>query len=125
MPIYPYKCETCAHEFDKTRSMDDRDAPQECPKCNSTQIRRLIVSVAINFVGDGWTSKNLRVQRQMNARRSQLAQKEREAKGDGAVPSLQPNVGGQEVGSWSEAKKLAASQGKNASTYDAKIKESR
>jgi hypothetical protein len=59
----------------------------------------------------------------MAARRGHLADKEREAKGDGMIPSLQPNVGGEQVSSWAEASKLAKDQGKDTSGYEQRARE--
>ena len=35
---------------------------------------------------------------------------------------IQPNVGGEQVDSWSEAQRLAQSRGKDASSYDSLVK---
>jgi hypothetical protein len=75
------------------------------------------------FKGDGWVSKNLRVAGQMADKNKRLDQKQNERKREAPGVKLAPNVDGERVGSWSEAKKLAESQGKDGSTYNAKIRE--
>jgi hypothetical protein len=71
------------------------------------------------FKGDSWTTKNNRVKAQMREKNKRLAAKEREQKGDGMIPQLAPNVGGERVDSWNEAAKLAKSHGKDTSGYEA------
>ena len=49
MPEYDFRCEKCAHRFSvnyKTYAMYD-SAIARCPRCESTDLRRLISQVAI------------------------------------------------------------------------------
>lgn len=72
----------------------------------------------VTFAGDGWASKNNRIKGQMRAKNKRLDAKERERKGDGAGGvSLAPNVDGKRTDSWSDAVKLAKSQGKDTTGY--------
>jgi hypothetical protein len=70
------------------------------------------------FRGDGWASKNNRIAGQMKDKNKRLKGKEREQKGDGMIPTLAPNVGGEQTSSWAEAAKLAKDKGKDTSGYD-------
>jgi hypothetical protein len=81
----------------------------------------------VGFVlrGDGWTGKNLKIKGQMARRRAKLAGKEREIKNDGPGVRLAPNVGGERVDSWAEAKRLAKSKGKDTSSYDGMVRKER
>jgi hypothetical protein len=74
-------------------------------------------------VGDGWASKNLRVASQMRRKNERLGAREREMKGDGTVPQLVPNVGGERTESWSDAAKLAKDRGHDASGYEHRARE--
>lgn len=125
MPFYGYACNACGHTFDKLRPMDERNDPVSCPECGSEDTKRTIDVPMLNFPGDGWTTKNLRVKGQMEKHRKGLAEKEQEFKRDGNMPKLTPNVGGTVVDSWADAKKLAASQGKDTASYDKKIAEAK
>lgn len=79
---------------------------------------KLITPIGFVLKGDGWTGKNIRVKNQMREKNKRLKSKERDYKGDGMVPTLAPNVGGERVDSWSDAAKLAKSKGKDTSGYD-------
>lgn len=120
MAIYPYECESCETSFEIEMSMSKYDSKTKfaCPACDSEETRRIFTVPYVNFSGDGWATKNNRIAGQMRDKNKRLAVKEREQKGDGMVPTLAPNVGGERVGSWSEAAKLAKSKGKDTTGYE-------
>lgn len=118
MPMYTYHCEACDVEFDEMGRIADHRSPKECPTCGSLSERSLGEFPGFILVGDGWPGKNHRIRGQMERKNERLAAKEREQKGDGMVPSLVPNVGGERTDSWSDAAKLARSQGRDASGYE-------
>lgn len=41
MPIYEYKCNDCENDFEQVSASHDRDHVK-CPKCHSSNIKRLI-----------------------------------------------------------------------------------
>ena len=116
MPTYAYTCPNCHASFEKSIPIADRDAPQECI-CGGTATKTL---TPLNFVlkGDGWPGKNIKIRGQMAAKNQRLASKER----DLPTQRLVPNVGGEETDTWSEAKQLAASKGKDTTGYDTQIR---
>jgi putative FmdB family regulatory protein len=120
MTTYPYECQTCEHQFEIQMRMSEYEPGMKfpCPECGSTDVTRILTPPMINFSGDGWGTKNGRIAGQMREKNKRLAAKEREMKGDGMIPSLAPNVGGERVDSWSDAAKLAKSKGKDTSGYE-------
>lgn len=42
MPLYEYRCTTCGEVFERLRRIQDADREQECPRCASQQIERLL-----------------------------------------------------------------------------------
>lgn len=120
MPTYPYECQACelAFEIEMRMSEYDPKAVRPCPGCTSEDTMRVFTVPYVNFTGDGWATKNNRVQGQMRRKNERLAGKEREMKGDGMVPSLVPNVGGERADSWGDAAKLAKARGKDSSGYE-------
>lgn len=121
MPTYAYKCPSCEHAFDVRKSVSEYDSPESCPEC-STEAEKQITGMRFNLPGDDWPGKNMRVNKQMAAKNARLRKKEEEIKRDAPGVTLAPNVDGERVGSWSEAKKLAESKGKDASSYDSYIR---
>jgi len=54
MPIYEYRCESCAGKFEVLTRFAERDKAQVCPTCESTRTRVLVSSFA--FAGTGESS---------------------------------------------------------------------
>jgi putative FmdB family regulatory protein len=117
MPTYTYRCESCTLDFEKFLPMSRFREPQACPECGASPATKTVTATNFILKGDGWAGKNNRIRGQMAKKNQRLAQKENEYKKDAGI-KLAPNVGGQRVDSWSEASKLAASQGKDTSGYD-------
>lgn len=54
MPTYTFVCQDCGERFEKFQRPSDPD-PEECPKCKSTEIKRLIGSGGgVLFKGSGF-----------------------------------------------------------------------
>jgi putative FmdB family regulatory protein len=47
MPIYEYRCESCAEKFELLTRFAERDIAQACPACESTKTRVLVSSFAV------------------------------------------------------------------------------
>lgn len=121
MPTYTYLCSSCENPFEMSRPMAESSDPQPCPECGGTG-KRTITSANFILKGDSWPGKNIKINGQMTQKNRVLDKKQEARKRDPAV-RLAPNVNGERVDSWSEAKSLAVSQGKSGGTYDAKIRE--
>jgi putative FmdB family regulatory protein len=114
MPAFDYAC-PCGEKFSRTLPISKRDEAQFCPSCSS-ESPKIATEVAFVLRGDGWFGKNLTIKRQMEEKNRVLETRQKERYG-GQV-SLAPNVDGERVDSWREAKSLAASKGKDTSSYD-------
>jgi len=123
MPIYAYQCtnDECEKEFELHLPFAEYDKTQVCPVCE-TSADKQITPVGFVLKGDSWPGKNLRIKSQMAAKNQRLAGKENEKKRDAPPVQLAPNVEGERVASWSDAKKLAGSKGKDTSSYDSLIR---
>jgi putative FmdB family regulatory protein len=53
MPIYEYRCESCAGKFEVLTRFAERDIAQVCPSCESTKTRVLVSSFAFGGGGGG------------------------------------------------------------------------
>jgi putative FmdB family regulatory protein len=117
MPIYEYECLSCQHPFDALLSVANRDEPQPCPECGG-ESKKVISAVRFNLPGDDFPGKNNRIAGQMKDKNKRLTAKQNQAKRDGKVPSLVPNVEGEQTKDWKDATKLAKSKGKDTTGYD-------
>ncbi|HSH43942.1 MAG TPA: FmdB family zinc ribbon protein [Arenicellales bacterium] len=53
MPIYPYVCTACGHEFDALQKISDEPLT-ECPKCGEATLRKRLAAPAFQLKGTGW-----------------------------------------------------------------------
>jgi len=116
MPLYNYFCEKCQASFDEMVKLVDYQLPQPCPTC-SALAPRMLETPGLNFPGDGWMTKNLRVEKQMRENRNRVGRRAIQRKQDGGLPSMVPNVGGEETKTWGEAAQLAAEKGLDPTGY--------
>ena len=123
MPLYAYSCAdtACKHNFEKWLSFSEHNYPQTCPVCQGDAARAMTTP---NFIlqGDGWAGKNIRIQGQMALKNRRLDSKARDMP---TGQKLVPNVDGEETDSWTDAKKLAASKGKETTSYDKQVRQER
>lgn len=128
MPLYSFQCENnnCGEVFSHTLPMSSYSETQHCPVCG-TQARMKITDVDFVLKGDNWTGKNIRIKGQMKRKNRRLSSKEEDFKrSDPSMQiSLAPNVDGERVDSWEDAKKLATSKGKDTTLYDSYIRKSK
>jgi len=122
MPMYEYQCDQCGEQFERRLSISDFETPQDCPACGAGEATRKVGLSSFVLKGDGWAGKNARIKKQMTRKNRRLAGKEDQIKRDAPSVTLAPNVDGERVASWSEAKRLAASKGKNTTSYDSYVR---
>lgn len=53
MPMYEYRCNTCAKSFEQLRRMRDSDEDVRCPTCESDKVERLLSGFATSSGGGG------------------------------------------------------------------------
>lgn len=53
MPIYPYVCTACGHEFDALQKFSE-DALRDCPQCGEATLRKRLTAPAFQLKGTGW-----------------------------------------------------------------------
>lgn len=52
MPIYEYRCGSCAHVFEKLMRLG-AEAP-DCPECAHTEVQKLVSASGFILKGTGW-----------------------------------------------------------------------
>ena len=53
MPLYPYRCTTCGHRFEKIQSFS-AELEKVCPKCGNETLVRPLTAPRLQFKGAGW-----------------------------------------------------------------------
>lgn len=112
MPLYQYSC-TCGKKKDVIRSFSDNS--DEVCECSLTMSRDFAPSL-LGHVRGSTPSKAYRESRVRMKRNAELGVRQIERYGSGST--LVPNVGGQEVGTWADAAKLAKSEGKDVAKFE-------
>lgn len=113
MPAYDFTCMRCQKDFEKVLRITECQSPQSCPDCGDPATR-VLTNTSFVLKGDLWPGKAIHVKGQMAKKNSRLDKKMR----DRPQPKLAPNVDGERVENWKEARKLAADRGKNTASYD-------
>ena len=119
MPTYRYICKECRAEKEEWHGMSD--APEiSCDSCGIPMVK----SIGSNNVGTlvrGTTPAKAWKEKRRRAKES--AKREvRKLERWGGTSKVLPNYDGQEVSSWTEAKKMAKDAGGDASRYDSYIR---
>ena len=53
MPIYEYRCESCAEHVEKLQKISD--APlKDCPACGKAALKKLVSASSFRLKGSGW-----------------------------------------------------------------------
>ena len=78
MPIYPYICGTCGHEFDKLQKVSD-DPDKHCPECGEESLRRKVTAAAFHLKGTGWYVTDFK---DKGGKKDQKEERKGEAKGE-------------------------------------------
>lgn len=115
MPTYEYECTRTGEPFERILPIARYAEPQLCA-CGA-EGRKLVSRPNFVLKGDDWPGKANLINNQMRKKNERLDAKQNEQKRDAPVARLRPNVGGEEVGSWSEASKLASDRGLDSSSY--------
>ncbi len=53
MPIYEYKCESCAHGLEAMQKMNEPSL-KDCPACGKPSLKRLVSAAGFQLKGSGW-----------------------------------------------------------------------
>jgi len=119
--VYDFLCPKCGNVQEGRCSISKADSYHpECEECGTPTNKTFI---AKNFEGQlvlkgDWDSKIAKETKHRLARSAEMKKKQRD---NHPVPKLAPNVDGERVESWSDAKKLAKDKGHDTRNYDAKV----
>jgi len=53
LPLYPYRCTSCGHRFEKIQSFSS-EPEKVCPKCGKETLVRPLTAPRFQFKGAGW-----------------------------------------------------------------------
>ena len=97
MPLYDYKCHHCDNQFEARHGFND-DAPP-CPRCDSTDVQRLILSAPtvaggmLTHPGDGQNASKEQLQDKWSEETPKLRKKLVDKLGEDTVRKYAPTLG--------------------------------
>jgi len=96
MPIYEYRCESCAHELEKLQRMSD-DKLVDCPACGEPALKRLVSAAAFRLKGSGWYETDFKKDNKRNLADSASEPASKEDTGKPADKPSAADSGGKKV----------------------------
>ncbi len=85
MPIYEYRCDSCAHELEVLRKISDPPLTQ-CPECEQDSRVKKVSAAAFRLKGGGWYETDFKKSGQKNLA-GDAAKPESKAKAETAKPA--------------------------------------
>ena len=116
MPLFNYACK-CSNRFSATQERGTHQT-SVCPACGQGATQVVGGGVSFFLRGDNWSGKNILVADQMRRKNGKLAIKQAEKAREAPEYTLVPNVQGEEVDTWREAARYAASKGLDTEAYE-------
>ncbi len=56
MPIYEYICKSCGERFSLLQKVSSTEKDTDCPKCSSTEVKKLMSSFCCSSADAGFSS---------------------------------------------------------------------
>jgi len=81
MPIYEYRCQSCAHELEALQKLSDQPLV-DCPSCGQASLKKKVSAAGFRLKGGGWYETDFKSQTQKN-----LAGERKEASKGESKPS--------------------------------------
>lgn len=65
MPIYEYRCQSCAHELEALQKLSDQ-LLTDCPSCGQAALKKKISAAGFRLKGGGWYETDFKSKNQKN-----------------------------------------------------------
>jgi putative FmdB family regulatory protein len=122
MPIYEYRCDNCAHEFETIQKVSDEPL-KTCPACSEDALRKKISAAGFRLKGGGWYETDFKGNKRKNVAGEEKGGKDGDKKAGNGESGGDGNASG---GSKSEgsAKSESSKSGDGSSSNTSKSKAS-
>lgn len=65
MPIYEYRCQSCAHELEALQKLSDQPLVN-CPSCGEAALKKKVSAAGFRLKGGGWYETDFKSKNQKN-----------------------------------------------------------
>lgn len=65
MPIYEYRCQSCAHELEALQKLSDQPLV-DCPSCGQASLKKKVSAAGFRLKGGGWYETDFKSKNQKN-----------------------------------------------------------
>lgn len=65
MPIYEYRCQSCAHELETLQKISDQPLV-DCPSCSQASLKKKVSAAGFRLKGGGWYETDFKSKNQKN-----------------------------------------------------------
>ena len=90
MPIYEYRCSACEEEFELFQKITDKPGGT-CPRCGSTQVKRLVSSTSFTLKGFGWYKDGYASKKQESKKEEKKEEKKEKPKAEKPAEKKKPS----------------------------------
>ena len=119
MPIYPYACGACGHEFDLLQKVSDHPLRQ-CPECGEESLRKKITAAAFHLKGTGWYETDFKNKDAKKDQKEDQKSEKKEADGEGGKGKTEEKKEGVKTKDNKSGDKSTASASTQSSTSESK-----
>jgi len=116
MPVYTYKC-SCGEMRDVAHKLGEKPEVL-CDKCGEP-MNRYATGGSGSYIKGPTASKYYMEERRLRKKRAQMSVTQLERYGN---KGLIPNINGEEIGSWKDAKMIAQDKGEDTSKFNKYLK---
>jgi len=109
MPIYEYRCDNCAHEFETIQKVADEPL-KTCPACSEEALRKKVSAAGFRLKGGGWYETDFKGNKRKNVAGEEKGGKDGDKKSDDG-----DSGGGKSATSGSRSEAAGKSEGSSKS----------
>ena len=113
MPIYEYRCDNCAHEFETIQKLSDEPL-KTCPACSQDALRKKVSAAGFRLKGGGWYETDFKNGKKKNVAGDTASTKDSGASKDSGGTSSDSSSAGKSGGESSGTSSSSTSASKAA-----------
>ena len=123
MPIYEYRCDNCAHEFETIQKVSDEPL-KTCPACSEDALRKKVSAAGFRLKGGGWYETDFKGNKRKNVAGEEKGGKDGDKKAGNGESGGDGNASGGSKSEGSGKSESSSKSGDGSSSNTSKSKAS-